>query len=105
MSNLTPTNSTSAIQSSVRDYLQEYFSGLGDSSPENVYQKVLELVEQPLLEEVLKKAGNNQCKATRILGLARGTVIKKLKFYGLIKPKTRAGAVKAKETLEEEEVV
>ncbi len=84
------TQNTTSIQASVRTYLKEYFSELGDVSPENVYQKVLELVELPLLEEVMKKAGNNQCRATRYLGLARGTVIKKLKQYGLIKPKARA---------------
>ncbi len=94
------------IQASVRTYLKGYFSELGDTSPENVYQKVLELVELPLLEEVMKKAGNNQCRATRYLGLARGTVIKKLKQYGLIKPKSRttsSGASSVKQEMPEEE--
>ena len=97
-------NATSSIQESVRTYLEEYFSQLGAMPPENVYQIVLELVELPLLEEVMKKAGNNQCRATRYLGLARGTVIKKLKQYELIKPKARASSGVMQEILEEEKV-
>lgn len=87
--------STTSIQESVRAYLDQHFASLNGKAPENVYQKLLELIEQPMLEEVMKVAGNNQCRATRYLGLARGTVIKKLKQYGLIKPKQRASSIAA----------
>lgn len=97
------TENTASIQESVRAYLDAYFAQLGATSPENVYQVVLELVERPLLEEVMKKAGNNQCRATRYLGLARGTVIKKLKQYELIKPKSRAGMAAMQVPVAEEE--
>ncbi len=80
------------IQDSIRVYLEQYFSELGGQAPANVYNMMLELIERPMLEEVMKKAGNNQCRATRYLGLARGTVIKKLKQYDLIKSKQQAAA-------------
>lgn len=94
-------STSTSVQDSVRVYLEQYFAELGGQAPANVYQMLLELVEKPLLEEVMKRAGNNQCRATRYLGLARGTVIKKLKFYGLIKPKQKASS----EVVREEELV
>ncbi len=86
----TEASQESSIQESVRSYLEQYFTGLNGEKPQDVYQMVLELIERPMLEEIMKQVGNNQCKATRYLGLARGTVIKKLKQYGLIQPKARA---------------
>jgi len=91
----TPT--VASIQDAIRSYLEQYFVELGGQMPSNVYQMVLELIERPLLEEVMRKAGNNQCRATRYLGLARGTVIKKLKQYQIIKTKKRASEL-ARET-------
>jgi Fis family transcriptional regulator, factor for inversion stimulation protein len=85
-------STSTSIQESIRAYLEQYFGELGGKTPENVYQMMLELIERPMLEEVMKKAGNNQCRATRYLGLARGTVIKKLKQYEIITPKARAMA-------------
>lgn len=90
-------STSTSVQDSVRAYLEQYFAELGGNVPTNVYQNLLELVERPLLEEVMKRAGNNQCRATRYLGLARGTVIKKLKLYGLIKTKQRATPSRVRE--------
>ena len=45
---------------------------------------VLAEVEAPLLEEIMAYTRNNQTKASRMLGLNRGTLRKKLKLYGLL---------------------
>ena len=45
---------------------------------------VLAEVEAPLLEEIMRYTRNNQTKASRMLGLNRGTLRKKLKIYGLL---------------------
>lgn len=92
-------STSTSIQESIRKYLEQYFAELGTEQPSNVYEMMLDLIERPMLEEVMKRAGNNQCRATRYLGLARGTVIKKLKQYGLIKSKARgaATAIRAEE--------
>ena len=63
--------------------LEAYFSQLSGHPPTNVYRLVLEEMEQPLLQTVLKYAGGNQTRAAEILGLNRGTLRKKLKQYGL----------------------
>jgi Fis family transcriptional regulator len=44
---------------------------------------VLEQVEEPLLEAVMRYSAGNQSRAAEILGINRGTLRKKLKSYGL----------------------
>jgi len=45
---------------------------------------VISEVEIPLFEAVMKHTGNNQSKASVMLGLNRGTLRTKLKGYGLL---------------------
>lgn len=69
-----------AVRTSVAKFLDE----CGKTPPSDLYDLVLEQVEEPLLHLLMKECDNNQCEVTRRLGLARGTVRKKLKKYGLI---------------------
>ena len=71
------------LRDCVTSALEAYFSQLSGHPPTNVYRLVLEEMEQPLLQTVLKYAGGNQTRAAEILGLNRGTLRKKLKQYGL----------------------
>ena len=48
--------------------------------------EVLDEVQLPLLEQVLKYAGDNQTRAAQMLGLNRGTLRKKLGQYGIERP-------------------
>ena len=80
-----PTRASSAtlrdsVTVAVRDYLAQLDGQLGS----DVYQMVLAEVEAPLLEEIMTYTRNNQTKASRMLGLNRGTLRKKLKQYGLL---------------------
>jgi Fis family transcriptional regulator len=45
---------------------------------------VMSEVEAPLLEAVMRYTGNNQSKASIMLGLNRGTLRTKLKNYGML---------------------
>jgi Fis family transcriptional regulator len=69
-----------SVTSAVKDYLLQLDGQLGNE----VYQMVLTEVEAPLLEEIMAYTRNNQTKASRMLGLNRGTLRKKLKQYGLL---------------------
>ena len=69
-----------SVTSAVKDYLVQLDGQLGNE----VYQMVLTEVEAPLLEEIMAYTRNNQTKASRMLGLNRGTLRKKLKQYGLL---------------------
>lgn len=64
--------------------LEGYFAHMGDQVPENVYELVLNEIELPLLQAVMKYCRYNQSKAAQVLGLNRGTFRKKLEFYGLL---------------------
>jgi Fis family transcriptional regulator len=61
-----------------------YFAQLDGQMVTDVYDMVLQEVEAPLLEAVLRYTGNNQTQASTVLGLNRGTLRKKLKRYGLL---------------------
>lgn len=64
--------------------MKRYFAQLDQKNmPINVYQLVLNEVEPPLLDAVMKFANNNQSKAARILGMNRTTLRTKLKKYNI----------------------
>ena len=71
------------LQDQVRKSLRTYFRDLNGELPGNVYQMVLAEVERPLLETVMEYADYNQSQASRILGINRNTLRKKLEHYRL----------------------
>lgn len=72
-----------SISESVLHNLQSYFEDLEGEEPANMYEMVLSVVEKPMLEVVMERAGGNQSKAAQWLGLNRNTLRKKLLQYGL----------------------
>ena len=75
---------TVTLRDSVEHALENYFSQLDGAPVTDVYQLVLSEVEAPLLEKVMEYTGDNQTRASAMLGLNRGTLRKKLKQYGLL---------------------
>ena len=64
--------------------MKRYFAQLDQKNmPIDVYQLVLNEVELPLLNAVMKFANNNQSQASRILGINRTTLRTKLKKYNI----------------------
>ena len=72
------------LRSSVEKAVESYFAQLDGQMVTDLYELFLAEVEAPLLECVLKHAGNNQSKTAALLGLNRGTLRKKLKKYGYL---------------------
>ena len=64
--------------------LRKYFQELDGEKPTEVYSMVLKEVELPLLEIVMKECNENQSKASKILGMNRGTLRSKLKEHKLL---------------------
>ncbi len=54
------------------------------SNNHNFYNIVLESIEKSLFKKVISKTGNNQSKASEMLGINRNTLKKKLLKYNLI---------------------
>ena len=73
-----------SLRQCVERAMEEYFVHLDGQSCTDLYQLVLQEVEDPLLSAVMKYTRNNQSKASEMLGLNRGTLRKKLKLYDLL---------------------
>ncbi|MGR3914899.1 MAG: DNA-binding transcriptional regulator Fis [Gammaproteobacteria bacterium] len=67
----------------VEKSVNRYFRDLNGERACGLYQMVLGEIERPLLEVVMKHAERNQSKASRMLGINRNTLRKKLEQYGL----------------------
>lgn len=77
-------NQSASLRYAVDQSINNYFDKLDGHAPANVYKMVLEEMEVPLLNAVMRFVRGNQCKAAIILGISRGTLRKKLKQYGML---------------------
>lgn len=78
----TETNATSLEELLVptfRTFIRQVNQGQG----EGVYEKVLAIVEKPLIQEALNATEQNQLQAARLLGIHRNTLGRKMKKLGL----------------------
>ena len=71
------------LRECVRDSLDQYLSQLKGHRVTDLYELVLNEVEVPLLETVLRYTHGNQSRAAKVLGMSRGTLRKKLKHYDI----------------------
>ncbi len=72
------------LRDCVRVALERYFRDLDGNRPgNNLYRMVIQEVERPMLEVVMRHAGGNQTRAAELLGLNRTTLRKKLQEHGL----------------------
>jgi len=67
----------------VKKTVEHYFEQLNGHDTSGLYAMVISEVEKPLIEAALEYCGQNQTKASKILGLSRSTLRKKLELYGL----------------------
>ncbi len=76
-------NNQDSIRSCVNMALSDYFKTMDGHEMAGLYELVLQEVEPPLLENVMRHSRGNQSKAAKILGINRGTLRKKLKLYNM----------------------
>ena len=74
-----------SIEACIRANLEDYFQDLDGTDPTGLYDMLLKVVEKPLLDVVMQRAGQNQSRAADWLGLNRNTLRKKLVEHQLIK--------------------
>ncbi|MEX0965186.1 MAG: DNA-binding transcriptional regulator Fis [Pseudohongiellaceae bacterium] len=82
--NALTTQPENTLRAEVERSLSRYFQNLEDEPVTDLHQMVISEVELPLIESVMRYCGNNQSKASIMLGLNRGTLRTKLKLYGLL---------------------
>lgn len=69
----------------VEEVMDNYFKDLDGHEASGLYELVISQVEKPLFETVLKNYKGNVNRAAQALGLNRGTVLSRLRKYGLKK--------------------
>ena len=73
-----------SLRENVEQSVKQYFDHLDGAPAGNLYDLVLDEVEEPLLKAVLEYTKGNQSKSAILLGLSRGTLRKKMKKFGLL---------------------
>ena len=68
-----------------------WFDSPGGEEPRDLYHRLVAEIERPLVELALKRAGGNQVKAARMLGLNRNTLRKKITDHKIVLTKFPAG--------------
>jgi Fis family transcriptional regulator, factor for inversion stimulation protein len=63
--------------------LTRYFEQLDGEQASGVHKMVMNEVESVVIKFILELVNNNQSEASRILGVNRGTLKKKIEFYKL----------------------
>ena len=74
-----------SIEACIRANLEDYFRDLDGTDPTGLYDMLLKVMEKPLLDVVMQRAGQNQSRAADWLGLNRNTLRKKLVEHDLLK--------------------
>lgn len=72
-----------SIEDVVEFKISRFLDQIGSYYPDNVHELIMTKVEKPLLAQILRRVGGNQVHASRILGINRNTLRKKMKIYGL----------------------
>jgi Fis family transcriptional regulator len=72
------------ISDCVRRTLNRYFRDLDGEQPHAIYDMVMNCVEKPMLEVVMRQANGNQTVAADMLGINRNTLRKKLNDHDLL---------------------
>ncbi|MBK8453735.1 MAG: helix-turn-helix domain-containing protein [Thiofilum sp.] len=73
-----------SLSETVRRTLQDYLDNLGDQEASNVYRLVLDEVERPMMEVMMRYTHGNQSKAAQCMGINRATLRTKLKRHNLL---------------------
>lgn len=72
-----------SLESIVDLKIARFLDQLAGYHPEDLHALIMKKVEKPLLGQILRRTGGNQVHASKILGINRNTLRKKMKLYGL----------------------
>lgn len=72
-----------SLEAIVEYKISRFLDQIGTFYPENLHDMIVQKIEKPLLHQVLRRVGGNQVHASKILGINRNTLRKKMKIYGL----------------------
>lgn len=70
-----------SLNKAVAEKVRAHLLVLDDRHIVDLYKLVIEEIEAPLYKAVLEHCRYNQCRAAILLGVSRGTLRTKLKYY------------------------
>jgi two-component system nitrogen regulation response regulator GlnG len=76
-----PASTVERLRSLVAEWVREQVQALEGREPADLHQKLIEVIEPAVLDEVLRQVDGNRLVAARWLGLARATVRKLIRKY------------------------
>lgn len=76
-----PASTVERLQSLVVEWVRQEVQTLAGREPSDLHQKLIEVIEPAVLDEVLRQVDGNRLVAARWLGLARATVRKLIRKY------------------------
>ncbi len=71
-----------SLEAIVELKISRFLDQIGSFYPEDLHALIMKKVEKPLLSQILRRTGGNQVHASKILGINRNTLRKKMKLYG-----------------------
>ena len=71
-----------SLESVVEFKISRFLDQLGGYYPDNLHELIMRKVEKPLIGQILRRMGGNQVAASRLLGINRNTLRKKMKMFG-----------------------
>ncbi len=72
-----------SIEDVVEFKISRFLDQIGSFFPDDLHDVIMSKVEKPLIAQILRRVGGNQVHASKILGINRNTLRKKMKIYGL----------------------
>ena len=80
-----PNACSETLEKNVEAHLRQYFAAhtADQLPPPGLYDRILPLVEKPLIEMTLAATAGNQVKAAFVLGINRNTLRKKITELGI----------------------
>lgn len=70
-----------SLQEALTQQVQRYLTEMKNEDITNLYDMVMEQIEQPLFQATMEHCKYNQSRAAVVLGLSRGTLRTKLKKH------------------------
>ena len=71
-----------SLEAIVELKIARFLDQIGTFYPDDLYELIIKKVEKPLLNQILRRTGGNQVHASKILGINRNTLRKKMKLHG-----------------------
>ena len=80
----TKKNTASSISKTIKNETISYINKMNGQGVSNLHDLFISEVEKSLISAVLTHLGGNVTKTASYLGINRGTLIKRIKDYGII---------------------